>query len=204
MRHLASGLRRQVPVPVQGASISTRSIAAVQVGEQIGCLCRLRGADLDVARAGALEPRVDRREAALVEIGRVDLAALLHHGRERQRLAAGAGAEIDHLLAGLGAAQQRGELRAFVLHFDHALEKRRLGMDRRAFGVRRPSRCAGRPATSASASTSRCASASRRLVAVRLEGVDPQVERRARASAAPSAARSSPNTRARYGSSHSG
>ena len=80
---------------------------------------------------------MDRREAPLVAIGRVDLAVVLHRRGERQRLAAGAGAKIDHLLAGLGAGKKRSELRAFVLDFDAALEERRLGMDRRAFGIRR-------------------------------------------------------------------
>ena len=58
---------------------------------------------LHVARAGALEPLMDRREAALVGVGRVDLPVVLHRGGERERLAARAGAEIDHLLAGLRA-----------------------------------------------------------------------------------------------------
>ncbi len=80
---------------------------------------------------------MDRHEAALVGIGRVDLAAVLHRGGQRQRLAAGAGAEIDDLLAGLGAGEERGELRAFVLDFDAAFEESRLGMNRRAFGIRR-------------------------------------------------------------------
>ena len=57
--------------------------------------------------------------------------------RERERLAAGAGGEIDNLLPGLRARQQRGKLRAFVLHLDRALEKGRLGMDGRVLRVRR-------------------------------------------------------------------
>ena len=120
-------------MPVQGASISTRSMRALEIGELVAD--RLRRADLDVARAGALEPVVDRREPALVVVGGVDLALVLHRGRQRQRLAAAAGAEIDHLLAGLGAGEQRRKLRAFVLDFDQALEIGGLGMDRRALGV---------------------------------------------------------------------
>ncbi len=61
---------------------------------------------------------MDRRELALVDVGGVNLAAVFHRRGERQRLAAGAGAKIDHLLAGLGAGKQRGELRALVLDFD--------------------------------------------------------------------------------------
>ena len=74
-------------------------------------------------------------------------------GRKRQRLAAGAGAEIEHLLAGLGAREQRRELRALVLHLDKALNEGRLGMDRRGFWRRRKrdAQAPGRPAASAPA-----------------------------------------------------
>ena len=135
MRHLASGLRRQVPVPVHGASISTRSARPARSASSFAYA--VRRADLDVARAGAREALVDRHQPALVDVGRVDLAAILHRRGQRQRLAAGAGAKIDDLLAGLGAGEERGELRALVLDFDAALEKGRLGMDRRAFGIGR-------------------------------------------------------------------
>ena len=96
-----------------------------------------RRAHLDVARAGALKPRVDRRKPPLVVVGGVELAFVLHHRRERERLAAAAGAEVDHLLARPRAGEQRCELRALVLDFDEALEIGRLGMDRRAFCVSR-------------------------------------------------------------------
>ena len=79
--------------------------------------------------AGARQPLVDRRELALVVVGRDQPALALHHRRQRQRLAAGAGAEIDHLLAGLCRRQQRRELRALVLHLDGALDEILLGMD---------------------------------------------------------------------------
>ena len=77
------------------------------------------------------------RQPPLVGIGRVELAVVLHRGRERERLAAAAGAEIEHLLAGLRSGQQRGELRALVLDFDHALHEGRLGMNGRRLGVGR-------------------------------------------------------------------
>ena len=124
---------------------------AGEIGEHVARAARR--ADLHVAHVGAFEPGVDRREAPLVVVGGVELALVLHRRRERQRLAAGAGAEIDHLLAGLGVGQQRGKLRAFVLDFDQALDEGRLGMDRRAAGiggehdaqaVRRPARRRGR------------------------------------------------------------
>ena len=82
-----------------------------------------------------------------------------------KRLAAGAGAEIDHLLARLGAGKQRGQLRAFVLHLDHAFEESGLGMDRRALGVGGQAACAGPKATSAPAPASRSDSMRGGLVA---------------------------------------
>ena len=124
---------------------------AFEIGELVAD--GLRRPHLDVARAGALEPVVDRRKPALVVVGGVDLALVFHQRRERQRLAAAAGAKVEHLLAGLGAGEQRGELRALVLDFDQALEIGELGMDRRALGigakldaqaVRRPARRLGR------------------------------------------------------------
>ena len=148
-RHLASGLRRQVPVPVHGASISTQVGAAIEVAEHVSLAARR--ADLDVARAGARDAFVDWQRLPLVDVGRIDLAAVVHRGGERQRLAAGAGGEIDHLLAGLGAGKQRRKLRAFVLDFDFALAEYRLGVNRRALGIGRQDECAGRPATIAPA-----------------------------------------------------
>src|SRR5689334_3306588 len=78
---------------------------------------------------------MDRREAALVGVGRENLALVLHHGGKRERLATRAGAEIDHLFARLRAAQRRGELRALILNLDLALQEGGLRMDRRALGV---------------------------------------------------------------------
>ena len=134
---------------------------------------------LHVARAGALEPLMDRREAALVGVGRVDLPVVLHRGGERQRLAARAGAEIDHLLAGLRAAEQGGELRALVLDLDLALEERGLGMDRRALGIRRhdDAQAGGRPARRLRVELGEFLGG---LLARRLQRVDAQIERRAR------------------------
>ena len=177
MRHLASGLRRQAPVPVQGASISTRSQRPGEIVEFAAD--RFRRAHLHVARARALEPVVDRRQPPLVVVGGEDLSLVLHHGGKRQRLAAGAGAEIDHLLAGLGAGKQRGQLRTFVLHFDHALEEGRLGMDRRALGVGRQDVRADPKATRRRLRL-QVGQHAGRFVAVGLQRVDAQVERRAR------------------------
>src|SRR6516162_8678311 len=94
---------------------------------------------------------MDRREAAFVAIGGVNLAAIFHSGGECQRLAAGAGTKVDYLLAGLGIGQEPSKLRALVLDFDLALDEERLGMNGRAFGIgakadaeRRPARRLGR------------------------------------------------------------
>src|SRR5438067_4887971 len=81
-----------------------------------------RGPHLNVARAGARKPRMDRRQPALVEIGGINLAAIVHRRCERQGFTSSAGAQIDDLLARFGVRQQRRELRAFVLDFDLALE----------------------------------------------------------------------------------
>ena len=94
-----------------------------------------RGSHLNITRAGALKPRMDRRQATLVEIGGVDLATVVHRRGERQRLAASSGAQIDHLLAGFGVGQKRRELGALILDFDLAFKKNRLGMDCGTFGL---------------------------------------------------------------------
>ena len=79
---------------------------------------------------------------------------------------------------GLRVGQQGRELRAFVLDFDQALQERRLGVDRRVLGLRaeldaqaerRPARRLGR----------KMGERGLRLLALGLERVDPQVERRA-------------------------
>src|SRR5262249_61527095 len=100
--------------------------ATGNVGETIAGTLRAapgRSAHLNIARAGPGKAGMDRREAALVEIGGVNLAAIFHGGGKRQRLAAGAGTKGDHLLAGLGIGQERSQLRALVLEFDLALDK---------------------------------------------------------------------------------
>ena len=151
--------------------------AAGEIGKHVALAARR--ADLDVAHAGAREALVDRRQPALVDVGGVDLAAVFHRRRERQRLAAGAGAEIDHLLAGLCAGKERGKLRALVLDFDQALEKGRLGVDRRAFGIGGRAGCASPAATSASARRRDAASFGSTSSRSAFERVDAQIERRA-------------------------
>ena len=54
------------------------------------------------------------------DVERVQPPGVAHRRAQRQRLAAGAGAEVDHHLAALGVGQQRQQLAAFVLHLDLA------------------------------------------------------------------------------------
>ena len=68
---------------------------------------------------------------------RVNLAAIVHLRRQGERLAAAAGAEIEHLLARLRCAEQRGELRALVLYFDKAFDEGGLRIQRRGAAVGR-------------------------------------------------------------------
>src|SRR5208283_824087 len=105
----------------------------LEIGQHVGLA--FRRADLHVARAGALQPHKDRREPAAVGVMSVDLAAVVHLRGERQSLAAAAGAKVEDLLAGLGAAKQRRELRAFVLRFDEAFDESGLGREHRAASV---------------------------------------------------------------------
>ena len=53
-----------------------------------------------------------------------ELAAVVHLGGKRQRLAAGAGAEIDDPHAGPRIGEQRRDLRALVLHLDKPVLER--------------------------------------------------------------------------------
>ena len=184
MRHFASGLRRQAPEPLHGASTSTRS---QRPARSASTSAPPRGARTWTLRAPErVQPLEDRRQAPAVGVGGVDLALVGHHRRQRQRLAAGAGAEVERLHARLGAAEQRRQLRAFVLHLDQALRVGRLGGERRAAAVGRDRRCAARSATAASATGAEMGERRQRRVAVALQRVDAQVDRRALASALPS------------------
>ena len=182
---LVERARTNAPLGVRiappGADAGARRIDQDEIGSAGEIAQRFgvapRGADLDVAGARPFDPLVDRRQPALVDIGRVNLAVVVHRRRQRQRLAAGAGAEIDDLLAGRGAREQRGELGAFVLDFDRPLMKRRLGMDRRAlgFGGDRMRSPAGDQRVG---SACRCASFGRMSSRSVDERVDAKIERR--------------------------
>ena len=96
---------------------------------------------------------MDRHELPFVVIGCDQPASALHHRRQRQRFAAGAGAEIDHLLAGFCRRKQGRELRTLVLDLNGALDEVLFRMNAGIAGVgaklnaqadRRPRRL-GRP-----------------------------------------------------------
>ena len=70
------------------------------------------------------------------------LAAISHHCRKRQRLAATARAKIDHLLARRHARKQARKLRAFVLDFDSAVAK---DFQARQIGARGEAKAPGGP-----------------------------------------------------------
>ena len=146
------------------------------VGQRIGFA--LGGANLGVMNPGAGQPFVDRRELPLVAIGRNQTAPALHHGRQRQRLAAGPGAKVDHLLAGFCAGQQRRELRALVLNLDGALDEILLGVDAgiAGIGAERDPQAQRRPRRRRRAEMPQ---RGQHLLAFGLQRIDAQVERRA-------------------------
>ncbi len=57
----------------------------------------------------------------------------IHQGRQHQRLAARAGAEIHHHVVALRREQEAEQLAAFVLHFDLALGEQRILVQRDLF-----------------------------------------------------------------------
>ncbi len=127
-----------------------------------------------VRQAAARQPRLQRRQPVARRVERVEPPGVAHLRAERQRLAAGAGAEVDDHLAALRAGDQRQQLAALVLDLDVAaqedveLMQRRLAVDAQAERrIRRVDRLdAERRQLAAHA------------VAIRLQRVDPQVERR--------------------------
>ncbi len=74
---------------------------AIEVRHRIGA--GARRPDLHVAHTRTRDALVDRREAAGIGIGGVKLAVVVHHRRQRQRLAAASGAKVDDLLVRLDA-----------------------------------------------------------------------------------------------------
>src|SRR5207253_7344831 len=87
-------------------------------------------AALDIVRAGAAQALGRAVEPRFVDVERHDPALVVHAGGDRQRLAAGAGAVVGDLHAGLGVDQRRHQLRALVLDLDQPVLESLAGDDR--------------------------------------------------------------------------
>ena len=200
-RHFRSGLRRSVP---EARARRVDQHAVDLAGQPLDAVVALVGdlRRMHVRQPAAREPRLERVEPVGRGVEGVEPAGVAHRRAERQRLAAGAGAEVDHHLAALGVEQQRQQLAALVLHLDVAaredieLVQRRLAVDAQA------------PAANTASARPRCrpaASSRLHVVALGLERVDAQVERRRLRSGSRPAARTRRRAASCSGSaSHSG
>ena len=161
-RHLRSGLRRSVPKPVHGASTSTRSALPASRLMRVSRSWAITSG-MDVRQPRARKPRLHVREALVDDVERIQPTLRAHQRAERERLAAGAGAEVDDEVVAL----RRDEVRDQLARLRPALRAGR----RRATDASRAAagrRCAARTARTASASTAspsaaRAASASSRV-----------------------------------------
>ena len=107
---------------VEGAGLALQPFAVVAVER----------AALDIVGAGAAQALGRAVEAALVDVHGDDAALVVHAGGDGQRLAAGAGAIVGDLHAGLGVDQAGDELRALVLDLDQAVLEGLARHDRQA------------------------------------------------------------------------
>src|SRR5690606_3867897 len=98
-----------------------------------------RGQDLRVAHTGAFQSLENGSELYAIGIVGVDLPRVLHCRGNRQRLAAGSGAEIENLAAGRGPGEKRSDLARLVLDLEPAFAVARLGLD-----IGRAARSSGR------------------------------------------------------------
>ena len=198
-RHLASGLRRHVPVPVQGASTSTRSKLLGMAPHPFVARALERPA-LDDAGAGAAQPLGRALEPMRGDVAGDEMPAIAHGRGERQGLAAGAGAEIDDAHARPRIDQQRRELRALVLHLDLAAFERVEDRERDALEDAQPSGENGVRAASTPSRASAARAASRSLFS--------RLTRRSSGAVSAAAAISRPTSRpsaaAKCGASHAG
>ncbi|ENN89431.1 hypothetical protein RHSP_66447 [Rhizobium freirei PRF 81] len=77
--------------------------------------------DLDITGSSPLQPLDDRRQPPPVAVIGVNLTLVMHGGRHGKRLAAAAGAIVEHLIALFGQDEIGDDLRAFVLNLEPAL-----------------------------------------------------------------------------------
>mmetsp|Transcript_42317 Transcript_42317/g.99291 ORF Transcript_42317/g.99291 Transcript_42317/m.99291 type:complete len:573 (+) Transcript_42317:1389-3107(+) len=128
---------------------------------------------VDVGQPAARQAGLERVQPMARHIKGVEPPGVAHRRAERQRLAAGARAEVHHHLAALWREQQGQQLAALVLHLDAAAGEQvepvqgRLALDAQAQRRER-----GRRRVDAGGLQLR-----QRLLALELEGVDPKVQR---------------------------
>ena len=128
---------------------------------------------LHIGNAGSAQPARRAVEAALRHLAGDELAPVSHAGGERQSLAACAGAEIDDPHPGPGVREQRGDLRAFVLHLDKALSECREVAERHPFAQ---TQSEGRQRGALRGHTL-CSQRAARLFPVRPQQIDAQIGR---------------------------
>src|ERR1700682_6358026 len=116
--HAPLGVRMAAPDAGAGAGrIDEHEVDfPLEIGKNVGL--PLRRPRLNIAGFRALDAIVNRREPAEVGIMGENLAVIFHCCRKRERLAARARAEIEHLLARFRAGKERRHLRALVLHLE--------------------------------------------------------------------------------------
>ena len=131
-RHLRNAVRAlapfQVRIAAQGSQARTRRVDQHPVdlaGQPLDAIVALM-ADrhrMHVGQPAARQPGFERIEPVRRRVERIQTAGAAHRRAQRQRLAAGAGTEVDHHLAAMGIDQQRQKLRALVLHLEIAPHK---------------------------------------------------------------------------------
>jgi len=152
-------------VPRQGTSTKTRSKLPAW---------RLTHLSRSPFSAGAAQAARGAVEAILGDLAGDELAAIGHSGGERQGLAARPGAEIDDAHAGPRIGQQRGNLRALVLHLDKALPERGEIAERHPAAETQPERREGCRLRGYTVPGEHRAG----RLAIAFEEIDPQVRRR--------------------------
>jgi hypothetical protein len=126
----------EVGIAAQRAEAGTRSVDqhAVDLAGQAldpGVALVLDADRMHIGQAGTRQARLQPGEALVGNVVGVEAAGVLHQGAEKQRLATGAGAEIDDHFAAFRLQQVAEQLAAFVLDLESAVEKQRMPGQRR-------------------------------------------------------------------------
>jgi len=77
---------------------------------------------MNVGQPASSKAWLQRGEAMTRDVEGIQAPRVPHLSAEGERLAAGAGAEVDHHLAASGAGHQRQQLAAFLLDLDPAVD----------------------------------------------------------------------------------